>query len=344
MKTRTLSELRNEATRAAEYYRGHQLGEWIIGRYQASAHAKCKLCGRTVTINTHPAPNQIDIAGEAVALDCPGIPGDVAREVESKTVELYHDRGQLSDDQINDLLHGERTLGEIWVDDLWQYYDHYIWKLEKQVIEQTLKDHDLDHVSVLDFLEQYPDSRPIIDENLGRLLRNSHAYVGLELDKHYPDPYGGLHYQDIKPITDLLNIDPKSLLDYLPIENAESIPERQGHEIVEPSDLAEAFVNMGYAGTWVVMLGGYNVADIVKHRDAIRERGLVLEPGTRLIIHNFAVGASSTPVQLQDELRIEPESIETLYNDKALKYGIQATCGFVGRAWEGRWHLPEQEA
>lgn len=35
------------------------------------ATAICRNCGMTVTVNTRPAPNQIDIGGEAVALNCP---------------------------------------------------------------------------------------------------------------------------------------------------------------------------------------------------------------------------------------------------------------------------------
>ena len=33
----------------------------------------CKLCGREVQINTKPLPNEIDIGGEALALNCSNI-------------------------------------------------------------------------------------------------------------------------------------------------------------------------------------------------------------------------------------------------------------------------------
>lgn len=40
------------------------------GRFRR--HSKCRRCGMGVQILTHPAPNEIDIGGEAVALNCPG--------------------------------------------------------------------------------------------------------------------------------------------------------------------------------------------------------------------------------------------------------------------------------
>jgi hypothetical protein len=206
-----------------------------------------------------------------------------------------------------------------------------------------LKDHGID-ATYDDYLEQWPDHRPAVDENMDRLLRNSwSAYVGVELDMIHPYPYGHLEYEEVKDICDLLNIDPESLLEYVPIEGAEAHPERRGQEAVDPKDLATAWVNMGYPGLYVVMLAHQNTADVVRKRAKIEEQGLVLEPGTSLIIHDFMNGAASTTIQLQRELRIEPEMIEDIYNDKTLRHGIQNTCGFLGSAWEGRWHLPEDE-
>lgn len=280
---------------------------------------------------------------EAVALNCNGVPEEVAQEVMGETVTIYWDRNaQLTDAQLNDLLQGNRTLGEIWFDDLWAQNDPYLWELEKAAVERVLSAHSID-ATYDEYLEQWPDHRPAVDENMDRLLRNSwNAYVGVELDLDYPDPYGGLRYEEVKEICDLLNIDPESLLGYLPIEGAEAHPERRGHEVADPSDLAEAWINMGYSGRYVVMLAHQHAADVVRKRAEIEEQGLVLEPGTRLIIHDVMNGASSTTIQLQRELRLEPELIEDIYNDKTVRYGIQKTCGFVGQAWDGRWHLPDE--
>ena len=66
-------KLARQATRAAES-RGHVLGTWD---WTDRAHggrrtgiAACVDCGRMAFVDTHPAPNGIDISGEAVALGC----------------------------------------------------------------------------------------------------------------------------------------------------------------------------------------------------------------------------------------------------------------------------------
>jgi hypothetical protein len=66
-----LSTIRNTAAGAAKS-RGHKLKwdkpfkGWASGQSQ---NAKC-ICGAEVQINTNPAPNQIDIGGSAIAVDC----------------------------------------------------------------------------------------------------------------------------------------------------------------------------------------------------------------------------------------------------------------------------------
>ena len=64
----TLEELRAEANRAARW-RGHTMGAWVA-LTPNRAHAVCDVCGATVTVDTCPAPNDIDIAGSAVAVEC----------------------------------------------------------------------------------------------------------------------------------------------------------------------------------------------------------------------------------------------------------------------------------
>lgn len=53
--------------------RGHKLGEWA----KVGDHIRdniCLNCGQSVRVNSQPTTNEIDIGGEAVALDCPGKP------------------------------------------------------------------------------------------------------------------------------------------------------------------------------------------------------------------------------------------------------------------------------
>ena len=67
----TIEELENEAKVACEI-RGHQLGEWEVfsrgGRNYANN--KCMTCGKEVQVIDRPMPNEIDVGGEAVALNC----------------------------------------------------------------------------------------------------------------------------------------------------------------------------------------------------------------------------------------------------------------------------------
>lgn len=55
--------------------RGHVLASWVnVGndkRRSTVARSHCTTCQREVTVNTRPAANEIDIAGDAVALNCP---------------------------------------------------------------------------------------------------------------------------------------------------------------------------------------------------------------------------------------------------------------------------------
>ena len=69
---RTLKSLRREAVKSTSF-RGHKM-KWgsvsIFNSNPTKMDAVCKNCGMVVTINTKPAPNEIDIGGEAVALTC----------------------------------------------------------------------------------------------------------------------------------------------------------------------------------------------------------------------------------------------------------------------------------
>jgi len=66
----TMLELKTSALDSA-MWRGHLMGKWEShgAKYSAS---ECLKCGALVTVNTNPAPNEIDICGEAVALSCTG--------------------------------------------------------------------------------------------------------------------------------------------------------------------------------------------------------------------------------------------------------------------------------
>lgn len=66
-----IKTLLRDATIAA-HFRQHNLGEWKSTNYpnRIMAWAQCKKCSMEVQVNTNPLPNEINIGGEAVALNC----------------------------------------------------------------------------------------------------------------------------------------------------------------------------------------------------------------------------------------------------------------------------------
>jgi hypothetical protein len=51
---------------------GHNMGKFRQHSFFLNRHfAHCHKCGMQAEINRQPMPNQIDIGGEAVALNCP---------------------------------------------------------------------------------------------------------------------------------------------------------------------------------------------------------------------------------------------------------------------------------
>lgn len=63
----TLEVLILEAEQSCKF-RGHLLGNWIEGHI--TVWNECISCGKEVHVNVNPAPNNINIGGEAVALTC----------------------------------------------------------------------------------------------------------------------------------------------------------------------------------------------------------------------------------------------------------------------------------
>ena len=65
---RKIERLRCEALESCKF-RGHTMSRFTTYNRTLQG-SRCLICDRQVTINSRPAPNEIDIGGEAVALDC----------------------------------------------------------------------------------------------------------------------------------------------------------------------------------------------------------------------------------------------------------------------------------
>lgn len=68
---RKIDRLKKDATESATW-RNHTLGRWhhYKSENRIVAISDCVKCNRTAVINTNPMPNEIDIGGEAVAVNC----------------------------------------------------------------------------------------------------------------------------------------------------------------------------------------------------------------------------------------------------------------------------------
>lgn len=70
--TNLVTRLEVEALEAARF-RNHRMSMFtmVSNDYRVYGYdSTCLDCGMDVRVNPHPAPNQIDIGGEAVALNC----------------------------------------------------------------------------------------------------------------------------------------------------------------------------------------------------------------------------------------------------------------------------------
>jgi len=65
-----------EQARQAAERRGHSLTEFVKVRNYPIWEALCVRCGRLAAINLDPVPNEADIYGEALAVNCPEIDGE----------------------------------------------------------------------------------------------------------------------------------------------------------------------------------------------------------------------------------------------------------------------------
>ena len=69
MKSYRRDQLKREALEAAKR-RGHEMKRFS-NHSPSVAMADCRVCGASIYVNACPMPNDIDIAGAAVALNCP---------------------------------------------------------------------------------------------------------------------------------------------------------------------------------------------------------------------------------------------------------------------------------
>ena len=67
----TLESLKRKARKYAAM-RNHHLGNFLANANRSAASAQCQHCNMWVTVRVKPQPNEIDIGGEAVGMNCTG--------------------------------------------------------------------------------------------------------------------------------------------------------------------------------------------------------------------------------------------------------------------------------
>lgn len=63
-----IERLRKEAVKSCKF-RGHKMKNFSR-KYRHWWRSECRVCEKSVVVNDQPAPNDIEISGEAVAIGC----------------------------------------------------------------------------------------------------------------------------------------------------------------------------------------------------------------------------------------------------------------------------------
>jgi hypothetical protein len=113
------------------------------------------------------------------------------------------------------------------------------------------------------------------------------------------------------------------------------IPERDGHEAVSIKDLKEIYVNSIHGGILCFMVTLDLAAWILDGgKEAAEAHGLIIERGTRVVIHDYINGATGGEGFLSRDLVLAPRSFEVRC-DQGKRHGIQACCDYAKEAWRG---------
>lgn len=304
--------------------------------------------------------------------------------LEQNPVEIYWDyNDKLSESQIDMLLRGDRFGFE---DGLWVNLieGQWMWEEERQMMRNSIlefideilggmaiNEDDLDDGD-LDEIGEAIDLRYEVITNLNAhdLVRNTRVHLTLDLElEHEYMPQD--EYDAADEILTFFNINPhimwllfngyfntvQDILDYgnKPIrlnpddgEPWPDIPERNGHEFVDPIRLFQSWINMPYSGEYVALLGGS--LDLLTLAYAIEEADedgkyleLTLPPNTPLVTHAYWPGSGGTFFYLKKEMKVRIVKENQLARDGAFKYGVQDVHGLVSEMWDTEFKFEIKE-
>jgi hypothetical protein len=266
------------------------------------------------------------------------IPEAVADAVAATVIDWYWDHSdKLTKDQITTVLEADEGLNDV-ADTIWEHVQDYTWETENEAIKAVLEEHDIE-ASVADFRDQYPDTYPTIDIDIGPLVSRTHAYIGLGLELYHDQGDNAADYEDELA---LFRVDPATLPTWANPDELPARRRRRGKERLDPRDLADVWREAYYGGQWVALLAYSDFDRVAANLDRIRAEGLTLQAGTFLTVHSWYQGSTSVLVQLKRAMYLAPDMIQNIFHDSASSYGVQAVCGLVSEVWEGKWKVGKE--
>lgn len=233
---------------------------------------------------------------------------DAINALEETVIQFDWSRdSSLTPEQISLILEGKSN--EI---DVFDENAEYICDLEMGARMSIAEDFEID-VGLLS--EVYP----MIDYNINSLVRNTHGYIGLQLDIEH-DPYYR-DYMDVECELEDLGINPHDVDDEWP-----NIDGR--NPLLTTEDLKTLWLNMGYYGNYFVLLDCTTTLELYMAGKTPN----LLKKGANITIYDFINGSGSDIVEIIRDMKVVPEDI---MDDGKRPYGVQRCYGLVDDAWNG---------
>lgn len=304
---------------------------------------------------------------ETISTIINGVSPDLSRKMRewfiNNPVEIWWDyNDEVSKDGIDMLLSGNH---HEFVEDIWEglIATDWLYQEETENVKECVREFlfdmlggiviDSDDIDEND-IDEIADGLDlqyeiIVNYNIDKLINMTFTRLTLDLElEHLYMPHNS--YDECDYVLDFFNINP--LVMQMLIDNSvdkwmldgdaevwPDMPERNGHELVDPKRLLDSWYNMPYSGCYVAMLGGYlDLLDISNAIESGKENGndiwITLVPGTLLITHSYWNGSGGLEFELKKELRIKIVKDGQLCRDGAFSYGVDDVHGMTSEAWE----------
>lgn len=256
---------------------------------------------------------------------------------------------QLTDQQISRILALPDGFDDV-KEEVGRFHAHFFYELEQDYVRRLLRPFIPDiakrlDIDAEDLTEDLLDA--VIDDY--RLLEASHgvdpdiwtlvcntcprAVVLMKLyHEHAADEWrDNLNYDDVAPVLELFNINPRNILERFP-----NIASREGQEYILPADLIKLWDNVQFCGQYVLPVK-LDLAEFIKHRKEYYSK-VILRKGTPILIHDYLMGGKSVAIILQRNLVISRHFINYTFADDNDCLGYALKDLYAPR--QIRWNVP----